>query len=127
MSSEKQSTVDRVLAAIDTGLQGEMYGLPATRLRPIDRPVCWRCGAAAKPGYVCDGCRAWMCGESDDDPANTHHRTVEGITNLASDVDAGEQQSVVRRGFGAPGLAFMWSRLFAGVNQSVQEGTSDTE
>jgi hypothetical protein len=124
VNEDRNTAVDRILGIIDVGLQSECS---AVTVRTTERPVCWRCGATAKPGCVCDGCRAWMTGEIDDDPAKVHHRRVE-FTNIASDYDAGEQASRLAQAgavenvadFGAhpatPGNWYRYYGLFAPVD-----------
>lgn len=61
------STTDRILDIIDAGLQSSTEGGEAVDLWP---DYCARCQDADRPddGDLCHDCRAFLLGDSDDDP-----------------------------------------------------------
>jgi hypothetical protein len=64
--------VDDIVNLIDAGL------MEADRDGPRPDPRCWRCQQVeVRDGRACDGCRAWMLGETDDDPTGRRPRRTE--------------------------------------------------
>jgi hypothetical protein len=65
--------VDDIVNLIDAGLMAE-----DTVDGPNRDPRCWRCQKIeVRDGHACDGCRAWMLGETDDDPTGRKPRRTE--------------------------------------------------
>jgi hypothetical protein len=69
--------VDDIVNLIDAGL------IEADSDGPRPDPRCWRCqkvevrDGRACDGRACDGCRAWMLGETDEDPTGRRPRRTE--------------------------------------------------
>jgi hypothetical protein len=64
--------VDDIVNLIDAGL------IEADRDGPRPDPRCWRCQKIeVRDGRACDGCRAWMLGETDEDPTGRQPRRTE--------------------------------------------------
>jgi hypothetical protein len=65
--------VDDIVNLIDAGLMAE-----DTVDGPNRDPRCWRCQKVeVRDGHACDGCRAWMLGETDEDPTGRRPRRTE--------------------------------------------------
>jgi hypothetical protein len=67
------SNVDRILKAIDAGLQTPMPDPTFGEQAPINHGRCARCetNPPAKDGDLCSGCRAFLLGDADVDPMMT--------------------------------------------------------
>lgn len=108
--------LNRALDALDTGLQSELYGPPAVvaSTGPPKATACWRCHhtKTTRPTGLCEDCRAWCAGESDEDPAHRVHPVVE-VSNLMGDVP--ETRPTVA-GIGRAIGNTLWSHMFAPVN-----------
>jgi hypothetical protein len=76
------SRVDRILEAIDTGLQTDA---PGSRGFGYDiEEHCWRCLNKITPGgRACDECVAWMSCETDVDPVD-EVRTITSLSDIIS-------------------------------------------
>lgn len=80
--------VDKVLAAIDAGLQ---HNETEFEYEVVDRSACWRCHGPAGDGAsgVCDGCRVVLLDEGHTAPVPTDQvtfRVVFDTTELAAGV-----------------------------------------
>lgn len=64
------SSTDRILDLIDAGLQSSSESDRYLDVAPSVGEGCVRCGAGDVPegGDLCDGCRAFLLGDSEDDP-----------------------------------------------------------
>lgn len=72
----KRDKIDEILSVIDTGLQstGEAsYGETPYDGAQTGDPTCVRCSRDLEPdtGELCSACRAYLLGDTDDDPAGT--------------------------------------------------------
>jgi hypothetical protein len=77
--------VDDIVNLIDAGL------IEADSDGPRPDPRCWRCQKVeVRDGHACDGCRAWMLGETDDDPTGRKPRRTETPNWESGDAEPAE-------------------------------------
>lgn len=110
--------VNHILQAIDAGLQSPDPTVVAITTAPR-ASTCWRCSKhkTTRDSGLCEGCRAWMAGECDDDPAERVHERVE-VANKMGDVPE-TRPTVAGPGRTGPGR---YLRMFVGVTPA-SEGT----
>lgn len=70
------SKVDRILETIDAGLQTPVPDPTFGEVSPVNNGRCARCQQhEAADGDLCPGCRAYLLGDSDDDPVVSTNRS----------------------------------------------------
>lgn len=86
------SATDRILELIDAGLQSsDEHGYPAGAVAEPDTSLCLRCGQHERVQGIemCEGCRAFLLGDSSDDPAavNDDFELVNGYGEVVGTID----------------------------------------
>jgi hypothetical protein len=90
-------TADRILDVIDAGLQTPVPDPTFGEISPEDHGGCTRCDADVPESVdLCDGCRAFLLGDSEVDPVGYGIMSTEvALANLANHLPV-LRQAVVR-------------------------------
>lgn len=83
--------VDDILDLIDAGLQSTTEAAYGTDFRPGQCARCQR-NEPAEGGDLCPGCRAFLLGDSDDDPRWRWHDVTDRIVQFDESTPAADPQ-----------------------------------
>lgn len=111
MTSSRKTSTDRILRAIDGGLQSSTE---TASTEPLDDPAaCVRCTdrQPVEGSDFCGPCRAWMLGDSANDPARpTPQRRYEQSLSLFEALVENSEASRPARCHETPGRVWVTTR-----------------